>query len=93
MGSGVHNPRVMKQHHDPVEMYSSGTVVTASAVVTLATVGIALTLLAPTAALAVGAGVLVATSVRRLVSLRQRRRDERRSQQVCVPATGVCVRI
>lgn len=93
MGSGVHYPTVMNENHNPVEMHSPGTVVTAALVVTLATVGLALALLAPTTAVAAGAVVLVATSARRFATLRRRRREARRSQQVCVPATDVCVHI
>lgn len=93
MALAVHYLTVMKQNHDPVEMYDAGTVVTASLVVAFAAVGLVLALQAPGAAVvAVGAVALVATSVRRHGGLRRGRRG-RRGRQVCIPDTGVCIEV
>ena len=93
MGVGVHRSTVMRQIHDPVEMYDAGTVVTASLVVALASVGLVLALQWPAILLVAGAGVLVASTARRQDGIRHRRDADRRARQVCSPDTGVCVKV
>ena len=93
MGLAVHCTTVMRQIHDPVEMHDAGTVVTASLVVALASAGLVLALQWPAILLIAGAGVLVASTVRRQDGIRHRRGVDQRSRQVCSPDTGVCVKV
>lgn len=93
MGVAVHRSIAMKQNYDPVEMHGSGIVVAASLVVLLAAVGLVFAFQTPAVAVVAAGGVLVASSVRRLRGLRQRRREEHRTRQVCIPSIGVCIEV
>ncbi|MFW5937990.1 MAG: hypothetical protein ACOCSN_03520 [Halanaeroarchaeum sp.] len=82
-------------HHDPGPEHSARTVVVASVVALLTTVGLVLAVTAPVATVA-GVFVLAATirlAGRAVDGLRHRLRRDGRKRRVCVPYAGVCVEV